>query len=422
MKEIVYGVDFGTTNSAIAYVENGNVDVIQHGKQGRKTMPSVLFFPEDRRGGLIGEEALRHYAEGFMDGRLLLSLKSTLPEKWLTGTRVQRAWYDIEDLIALILANLKQKADAQTGLDVKKVVMGRPAHFSDTAEKDAFAQERLLKAARKAGFDEIAFQIEPIAAALFYESSLRQDEFVLVADFGGGTSDFTLMRLSPKKVNTPARHDDILGTAGVSVAGDKLDSAMMWHKLTPYFGADVKWQSWDNRNQWLDMPIHIMRALCDWRQIAFLKESKQRKRIDDIRHKADDPEAVERLETLIDENLGYALFRSLEQAKAELSEQERTTIRFQQSDLRLHEDIARAEFESMITEEVGQIEGCLDQFLDDMQIRPAEIQSVFLTGGTAYVPRIRQFLARKFGSHKLRQGDAFISVASGLALSSSLYF
>jgi hypothetical chaperone protein len=197
---------------------------------------------------------------------------------------------------------------------------------------------------------------------------------------------------------------------------------MMWHKVTPYFGANVKWQSWDNREQWLDMPVHIMRALCDWRQIAFLKESKQRKRITDIRHMADDPEAVERLETLIDENLGFSVFRVLEQTKADLSEKQTAMIDFQQSDLRLVEEIMRAEFEEMITEEVASIETCLSQFLEDMGIQAADIHSVFMTGGTAYVPRIRKLLTQKFGAHKLRQGDAFISVASGLALSSHLFF
>ena len=137
---------------------------------------------------------------------------------------------------------------------------------------------------------------------------------------------------------------------------------------------------------------------------------------------ADDAEAVERLETLIDENLGFSVFRALEQTKAELSDQDRATIHFQQSDLRLIEEILRTEFEEMITEEVGRIESCLDQFLQDMGIQAADIHSVFMTGGTAYVPRIRNLLTQKFGAQKLRQGDAFISVASGLALSSHLFF
>lgn len=428
MSELVYGVDFGTTNSAIAYTHNGTVEIITHGNAARKTMPSVLFFPEEsgspgrNTGYFVGHDALDHYAEGFIDGRLMLSLKSTLPEKWLTGTRINRNWYDIEDLIALILANLKQKADAATGVDVKSVVMGRPAVFSTDSEKEVFAQERLWAAARKAGFEEIFFQIEPIAAALFYESSLTRAEFVLVADLGGGTSDFTLMRLAPDKIHHRDRRADILGTAGVPVAGDKLDSAIMWRKLTPYFGANVKWRSWDNRHQWLDMPVHIMRAICDWRQIAFLKESRQRKRITDIRHLADDPETVERLETLIDENLGFALFRAIEQAKADLSDTTDTQIDFHHALIHITETIGRAEFEQMIAEETGAIETCLDNFLADLHIRPEDIHSVFLTGGTAYVPCIRTLLNDKFGAHKIRQGDAFISVASGLALSSHLFF
>lgn len=422
MKDWVYGLDFGTSNSAIAYVKNGTVELVRHGQAERKTMPSVLFFPEDSKGFFVGEKALLYYRDGFMDGRLMISLKSTLPEKWLTGTRIHRKWYDIEDLIALILAHLKMKADKATGENIKKVVLGRPAIFSRDREKDEFAQERLLAAARKAGFEEIHFQIEPIAAALFYELSLSQPEIVLVADFGGGTSDFTLMRLSPEKIHNSNRLSDILGTTGVSIAGDKLDSAIMWHTLTPYFGANVKWRSWDNQQQWLDMPVHVMRAICDWRQIAFLKESRQRKRITTIRHMADDPDAVERLEALIDENLGFGIFKAIEQAKTGLSEKEHEHITFHQSIIHCSEKITRTEFEKIVASKIEKIHACLNNFLADMNVRDSEINSVFLTGGTAYVPYIRNLLKKKFGADKIRQGDAFISVASGLALSSHLFF
>jgi hypothetical chaperone protein len=307
-----------------------------------------------------------------------------------------------------------------TGQDVKKVVLGRPAVFSDDSEKEECAKTRLLEAARIAGFEEIHFQIEPIAAALYYELSLTKPEVVLVADFGGGTSDFTLMRLSPKRAKERGRQTDILGTSGVPLAGDKLDSEIMWHKLVKYFGADVKWASWDN--QWLDMPVHIMRAICDWRQVAFLRESRQRKRISEIRYLADDPNPVARLETLIDENLGYLLFKSIEQAKAGLSENQQEMIEFHQPDIDISEAITRAEFEQMIVPEIEAFDECLKKFLADVNMTGSEIDSVFLTGGTAYVPCIRNFLKDKFGAEKMRQGDAFVSVASGLALSSRLFF
>lgn len=421
MNRLVYGLDFGTSNSAIAYRNAGQVEIITHGQPDRKTMPSVLFFPHDSVGHFTGEDAIQHYTDSIMDGRLIQSIKSALPEKWLTGTRIQRDWYEIEDLVALIIGDLKQKADAVTGEDVKSVVLGRPARFSQDAEKDEFARERLKTAAIRAGFENIHFQIEPIAAALYYETSLQEAEFVLVADFGGGTSDFTAMQLSPDRIHDRDRRADILGTRGVSVAGDKLDSAIMWHKLIDYFGAKVKWSSLDSE-LWLDMPVHIMRMICDWRQVPFLRESRQRKRITDIRHWADDPEPVLRLETLIDENLGFSLFKAIEQTKTRLSASERESIEFHHSTLDISAPITRREFESMITEEVGEIEQCLDEFLGDLSLDYSEIHSVFLTGGTAYVPYIRAMLASKFGARKLRQGDAFISVASGLALSSHLYF
>jgi hypothetical chaperone protein len=487
MSDFVYGLDFGTTNSAIAYLKDGNVEIIRHGEDGNKTMPSVLFFPEDSKSYLVGQEALVHYSQGFMDGRLMQSLKSTLPEKWLKGSQIRGKWYEIEDLIALIISHLKKKADNVTGENVKKVVLGRPAVFSQDNEKEQFAKERLMSAAKKAGFEEIHFQIEPIAAALFYEASLSQPEFVLVADFGGGTSDFTVMELSPDKIRERSRQADILGSKGVSIAGDKLDTAIMWHKLIKYFGANVKWSSWDSE-QWLGIPVHVMRAICDWRQIVFLRERRQRKRITDIRYGAQasfrltdqalehlrdkgvpgkilekleilkdqyfkeqklldavaeqlgraqtvkykklilkhaDTEAeklIARLEALIDENLGFSLFKAIEKAKAGLSHREHERIEFQQSIIRISETIRRKEFEEMIVPEIEEIDECLEGFLADLGIAPTDIDSVFLTGGTAYVPRIRNLLQEKFGVDKIRQGDAFISVVSGLALSSRLFF
>ncbi len=433
MRNLVYGVDFGTTNSALAYVQEDAIQIVTHGDAQSQTMPSLLFFPNDQKGCLVGEAALAHYVDGSLDGRLLQSIKSTLPEKWLKGTQAQGRWYDIEDLIALIIKDLKQKADRVTGQDVKKVVLGRPAVFSHDPEKEQFAEARLTLAARKAGFEEIFFQIEPIAAALYYESSLTRSELVLVADFGGGTSDFTVMRLAPAKVRLTNRRADILGTRGVPLAGDKLDSAVMWQRLTSYFGAAIKWSTWDNKAQWLDMPAHIMHAICDWRQIAFLRESQQRKRIADISYAVSRPEALAqygtahqeamtRLEALIDENLGFALFKAIEQAKAALSQRDAAAIVFHEDPIHIMETLTRSAFDAMIAPEIQQIEQCLADFLCDIAIAPAEIDAVFLTGGTAYVPRIRQILSETFGAAKLRGGDAFISVVSGLALSSRLFF
>ncbi len=421
MNNLVYGIDFGTTNSAIAFLNSNGVDFVTHGNDQKKIIPSVLFFPEGRKECYLGEEALSKYFGESMDGRLMQSIKSTLPLKWLQGTQINGKFRRIEDLVALILADLKRKADIQTGENVKKAVIGRPAVFSEDDEKEECAKTRLLLAAQKAGFEEIHFQIEPIAAALFYELSLTNSELVLVADFGGGTSDFTLMKLSPDNLQKNDRQADILGTSGVSIAGDKLDSAIMWNKLVKYFGADITWTTWEQK-QPLGMPVHIMRSICDWRQIAFLRESKQRRNISKIGYLANDPDAVARLEALIDENLGFSLFRSIEKAKTGLSDKPEEIVDFHQSIIDISECITREEFNWMITPEIEAIDSCLEKFLSGLHIAKSEISSVFTTGGTAYVPRIKEFLKQKFGEEKMRPGDAFISVASGLALSSKLFF
>jgi hypothetical chaperone protein len=318
MAEKTYGVDFGTTNSAISLWEGGQINVLPIAANGKQSMRSVLFFPRDDRNYYAGDEAVRQYIESGMEGRLIQSIKSFLSDASFTGTVIRGRNYSIEDLVVMVLRGIKERADRITGDSVQRAVLGRPARFSDNGQNDALAQTRLLQAAENAGFREVHLQLEPIAAAYSYERTLEKSELVLVADFGGGTSDFALIMLGPDRKGRVERASDVLGTLGVTIGGDNLDSEIMRHKLLCYFGSEIHYES---ANKMLPMPAHLMGLLCEWRMISSLKDTRYKEFISSLRRNADDPDAAERLYALIDEDLGFALFQKIENTKQALSTQ-----------------------------------------------------------------------------------------------------
>lgn len=417
MDKIVYGLDFGTSNSAVAVLIDGQVQVLPIGIGGSKTVPSVLFFPENEKCHYVGETAVSKYVSGGMKGRLMQSIKSFLPDSSFTGTVIRGFGFKtLEDLISLILSAIKIRADEIVGKDVREIVLGRPALFSDKKEEDKVAEDRLMVAAEKAGFEKIHFQKEPIAAAFHYATSVTNPELALVIDLGGGTSDFTLVRVRPGN-STGDFNVDILGVEGVYVGGNNFDSEIMWHKLVKYFGVNVRYKSWQ---RWLEMPVHLMRLLCTWHRIPLLKDTRTRDFFRELLHTADDMESIVRLRALVEENLGFSLFQAIERAKCGLSTEEVEEIRFYRSVIEINEPIERAEFEEMISEKIREISICIDNLLLNSGFAASDVDSVFLTGGTSYVPKVRSVLSDKFGAQKIKTGDVFTSVVAGLALNSRL--
>ncbi len=415
MDKLVYGFDFGTTNSAIAIRRQGVAEVLPIGMDGSKTVRSVLYFPEDEKCFYVGEEAILKYVDNGMHGRFLQSVKSLLPDPSFRGTAIRGFGnQEVFELIAKIIRNLKQRADALLGADVQSVVLGRPAVFSEIPERDKVAEDRLVAAAHEAGFAEIRLQLEPIAAGLHYEEALDREQIVLVADFGGGTSDFTVMRLSPERRYRPDRKSDVLANGGVYIGGDRFDSQIMAHKLFKYFGEDTTFRS---LNKTFPFPAHLLAKLRKWQLIPFLKDSHTRQIIRELLQNSSDVEAIRRLKTLIEENLGFALFRSIEKAKIGLSERNTEEISFHELDISIRENISRAEFDIIIGEEIREFDKCINRAIERAGIGLSDIEAVFVTGGTSLVPRVRDFLVAKFGSGRIRTGDTFTSVAAGLALS-----
>lgn len=418
MSDLVYGLDFGTTNSAVALYRDGTAQVIPVDPNGSKLLRSVLYFPEKARGCFVGQEAIDAYLARDYRGRFVQSIKSLLPDAGFKGSHFYYEHLKAEDLAAKIISKLKAIADEYVGSNVSKVILGRPAIFSPNHEEEQLAVERLIQAARISGFEEIHLQREPIAGAFSYEQSLAHDETVLVADFGGGTSDFTIMRLAPSKIGRHDRQQDIIATNGVNIGGDRFDSDVMWHRLRGYFGANAKWYSLD---KWLEVPSHFIWTICDWKKIPFLKTNRDRELIERLLHATDDKPAILRLKTLIDQNLGFSLFQAIEAAKCALSDSQMTTITYHQSKIDIDEPITREQFVAAISEELSRISGCLDKLLVEASLHEEDIDSVFMTGGTAFVPALRAILADRFGRQKIKSGEAFTSIVQGLALSAPIF-
>jgi hypothetical chaperone protein len=420
MDTFIYGIDFGTSNSAVT-IWNATTRALVRDPRIAGVDASFLYFPKatGRSGPVLGNAAKRRYVEDEMRGRFFQAIKTILPFTTFTETVIDNQTYTIEDLIAIFLKHLKTRADAVTGQDVKRVVLGRPAVFSTEPAEDELAEERLRRAAQLAGFSEIHFQYEPIAAAFAYEARIRKPERVLVGDFGGGTSDFTVVQLDPARQGLTDRMGDILATGGLPVAGNKYDAATMWHKVTPRFGRGATYDSWGKQ---LEVPDSLYRTICQWDQIVFLRNAKKLDLLWRLTGLSNDPPAFERFQALITENQGFALFQVIEAAKIALTTQLTAPIVFTHPRIPIDLHLTRSEFNKNSADLTAQITGYLDTFLAGAGLAPADIETVFLTGGTSLIRSLRAEFVTRFGEEKLRDGEEFTSVADGLALSAPLFF
>jgi len=421
--QVVFGIDFGTTNSALSIYRNGKVEVVSIDELNANSslMRSVLYFNEESE-IFAGHEAINHYVNEGAAGRFMQSIKTFLPNRSFESTEVFGKKYGIDDLVAIILRKIKAKGEAYVGCRVDSVVLGRPVLFSEDAEKDALAQNRLEAAARKAGFKKIWFQFEPVAAALSYEETLAAgvEKAVLIGDFGGGTSDFTVIRVKGGDFARADRRSDVLSLGGVYTAGDKFDSQIMWDKIAKYFGRGVKYKGM-GKEEVFDIPHSLIYTLCQWHRIPLLRARKTREQIRLIKHAATDRKAIENLEHLITDNYGFFLFQSIEKAKCELSHLDLTRINFEERDLSISEAISKEEFESINAENFARIANCIDEVVARSGLKHGEIDTVFLTGGTSRIPFIRNLFLERFGAEKLENRDAFTSVVHGLGASVPLF-
>lgn len=421
----VIGLDFGTTNSAIAIATPKGEAVLAtfpEDDHQTTTFRSVLYFdPENleqtgRPRSIGGPDAIRAYIQADTRGRLVQSMKSHLASPLFKHTAILGHSYTLEELIAIIIRQLKTAAEAQFGDIGQRVVVGRPAHFSGTTTdaEDAFALERLRIAIQQGGFEAVEFELEPVAAAYQYEQQLDHDEIVLIGDFGGGTSDFCLIQLGPSARKRGNRHDDILGTDGVAIAGDTFDSGLVRHLVAPRLGLGSEYRSMFNRV--LPVPIWLYEKLERWHHLSFLKTRETMELLRQIHFGALEPEKIAALIAVVEEDLGYHLFRAVEHTKCALSHEEATQFFFRETLVAIQERVQRQAFESWIAPDVAAIARCVDRLLHNCQVAPEDIDSVFLTGGSSFVPIVKRIFIDRFGAEKLRSGDELTTVAKGLAL------
>jgi hypothetical chaperone protein len=416
------GLDFGTTNSSIALVGPDGVRVARFPYTGGETesFRSLLYLHRIRENhrniikSWSGPAGIEEYLRSDEKGRLVQSLKSFLTSRSLQTTEVFGRRFKLEELIARILADIRSGAETQFGPTLKRVVVGRPVRFVG-AESDGdneYALERLKQALLLAGFKDVAFEYEPVGAAYHYESTLDHDELVLIGDFGGGTSDFSLLRVGPSLRASGAKRQ-VIGNEGLGVAGDSFDARIIRHLVSPALGAGSELESSGKR---LPVPNWVYFKLERWHHLSFLKSAETLNMLKSVAAQALEPEKIEALLYLIRHDLGYQLHRAVQRAKMTLSEADRTRLRFSDGDADIDEELTRADFETWIEEELGEIENHVDALLVKTGTHPKDIDVVFLTGGSSFVPVVRRIFESRFGLHKIRTGGEFTSVARGLAL------
>ncbi len=421
------GLDFGTTNSALCVAGAGDEPVLAKfadGAESTETFRSILFFnsePElaDERGGehsFAGPSAIREYLAAGGAGRLIQSLKSFLADRGFQSTVIFERTYRLEDLAALILVPLRMEADACLGTLGKSAVVGRPVHFSSAvnASDERLAEARLEVALKRAGFDRVVFEYEPVAAAYHYGRRIDREEVVLIGDFGGGTSDFSLLRISPARGPRAHIGYQILGNDGVAIAGDAFDREILRHVVVPELGRGSKYRSAYGRVLPIPNPIYF--NFERWHQLSFMKAPATMLKLKELRIAALEPGKIEALIHVVSNDLGYLLFKAVERTKAELSTATDSIFAFADGPVAIEKRVARDEFEKWIAPELKAIAECVDRLMAHSAMAPASVDRVFLTGGSSFVPAVRRIFETRFGEDRIRTGDEFTSVARGLAL------
>lgn len=409
-----FGLDFGTTNSSLAWVQpNGTVHLcaIDPPAPDVHVLRSLLYYSVEERGFIVGHGAIDEYLAEDMQGTLIQSIKTFLADDSFEETFVQDRSYKLEDLISYFFRRVRQIVRT-LGCEEVSLVVGRPAVFIEQPEKEDRARTRMRRAAQLGEFFDVEFQYEPIAAGLAYEATLDREELALIGDFGGGTSDFTVMRVGPGK--RADRRADILASAGVQIGGDTFNARIMEAKLTPHFGRGTTFRSLEGRA--MPFPLHLLAQLERWHHIGFLRNARTREQLRRIRFASDAPHNVDAFLELVDGNLAFFLFGEIERAKAELSRREAVDLRFASGSIDIAETITRVEFEDWIADDLAAIRASMQQALSGAGVARRGIDAVFLTGGSAQIPAVQRLFRDEFGAARLRNRDYLTSVAFGLGL------
>jgi len=465
VSDIFCGIDFGTTNSSVALSDGQRVQVLDLDPNNTNvtSLPSLLYISKDGE-HIVGRDAAKTFIERNVDrevvvkqvdlgihiqgyvggegdnsygitqrkdsfdfteavnakamvevnspGRLFQSLKTLLRMKEFNGTEVFGTNFQIEELTAIVLRNIKAKVDKQAGRSINKAVFGRPVRFSTREEENEIAERRLRTAANLAGFKDIQFFYEPVGACVEYAMTKEKKQRLLVVDIGGGTFDVCIMEFGGQSgTAVRLKNSKILSVSGIPIAGDAIDQEIIREKMFPCFGSNARYGPANLR-----FPQYLFNSIIDWQNIYKLNTEETINWLIAAESSSDSSEQVRALRALIQRNFGYPLARAVETAKIELSSHPKTHIEFQKTDIGISEPIEQLEMAHIIEHMLEKMEESLQEAEILAGINPDEVDCILTTGGTSLIPAVRNMLKKRYGHDKLHQRDTFTSVAAGLAI------
>jgi hypothetical chaperone protein len=404
------GIDFGTSNSTVGWSRPG-APLLLPLEDGKPTLPSAVFFNADEDSTAYGRAALAEYLEGY-EGRLMRALKSLLGSSLIEGhTEVLGRTLPFRALLASFIGELKARAEREAGRGFDHAVFGRPVHFVDGDEAaDRKAQDTLEAIAREAGFREIGFQFEPIGAARDYEAKLVREELVLIADIGGGTADFSLLRLSPARLARDDRREDLLGNAGVHVGGTDFDRALSLEGVMPLLGYRSR------TRDGAELPSSLFFQLATWHTINFAYTRQAWADLQQLYRGAIARTELDRLSRLISQREGHWLALQVEEAKIALSTAHRARLALDRLEPGLAHIIEREAFAAATGTLVERVAATVDALLDQAGVGRERVDTIYFTGGGSAVPQLRARIAAELPAAKTVEGDLHGSIGAGLAI------
>jgi hypothetical chaperone protein len=411
------GLDFGTSNTvAMTASGTGSVEPIAFAGDGGTvtSLPSVLSFLDKGAAQAphpeVGPWAIRQFLESFGDVRFIQSLKTFAASSAFKGTGIFGVPFDFESLMATFLASAFERANPKIDPARTRLVVGRPVEFAGHNPDEALAMARYRTAFRKLGFDDILFVMEPVGAAFSYAQSLKQDTTILVADLGGGTTDYSLMRF---ETSAGHMHAEPLGRGGIGIAGDTFDYRIIDQVVLPKLGKGSQYKS---MGKTLDIPPNLFSNFARWHMLSIFKTSDDFKEMKKLLRWCLEPEKIELFIDLVEEDQGYPLYKSVSDTKAQLSSENAAELVFAPLGPDFKAAVARPDFETWIAPDLAKMNRALDETLQRANLTEKEIDRVFMTGGTSFVPAVRAMFAERFGIERISGGNELTSVANGLAL------
>ncbi|MFT3722972.1 MAG: Hsp70 family protein [Hyphomonadaceae bacterium] len=409
------GLDFGTTNTVATMVNaSGQVEAVHFDHEGEAfdAFRSVLCFSEDDTAGRrthvdAGPWAIDKFVELGGDCRFIQSFKTFAASALFTDTLIYNRRLKFEDLLASFLRQVRSHAGTEFP---KRVVIGRPVTFAGADPNEALARTRYEAALRNVGFEEIHHVYEPVAAAYFFAQRLKADATILVADFGGGTSDFSIVKFS---VGRGGLDYAPLAHTGVGVAGDAFDYRIIDRVVARAFGKGSEYKSWDKI---LPVPNSYFQKFSRWNELSMMRQSRDYRELQDLVRSSLDPDRIKAFLAFLDADAGYAMYRAVSAAKMQLSHAEEGTLSLHVAGVDIERTIKRADFEKWIAPELEEIGACVDRALREANLAETQIDRVFLTGGSSFVPAVRAQFEARFGAEKIETGDQLVSIAYGLSL------